>query len=572
MSTQRWVWGQQSVSKLRPLTSIQSANKPEVSPAAFYFGPQTGRAKAASSSPNAFNRGDSAAPAANVNGVTKVEVDPAASDLRSIPAPASKPGLHEAHDESNGFVEGKASAHSRQPESKDVPDRASHTGENGHVLNGMDIDQTPLPAIEPQQITTLMEGLSKAIQSESAKDLTPHSSTLSFADRHSILHAIWNPHPQRSVLAVGGSGLCQLLHFNDGASTSTPTRVDLFPSQEISMVTSMAWNPDGTVLAIAARFDSKESSGNISTWTADGKALDELSAAQDLVLKLRWNPQGSMLLGITATGDDSSSLVAWDMRTGQALPVHCGNVITDAVWTGDNAVTLCGAGALGRWDVWGSQGIWWAQKSNSSITERDWTHVFYERSPDTCHVFAEESAYTASLNGLGVVNNVRRIHEDSITQVGGGSPRPILVTSSLDGDVKVWDSNLQPVLTLQFGQDSPPLTAALNAQSSFLAAANHNKVLVWDSSGRRVPVGTLRVDFGKAAKVSLPNGNNTDRDSGIGDDGTEDGLTEPSLSMDWDPSGTRLALGIANQVCISSPPLSPPLLTGIQVMIVDVVT
>ena len=531
------------------IDTMKSAAKSDTSPAAFYFGPQTSRARASASSDDVFSN-SGLAPAASINGFNKTKSELTQDGPRAIAQSTSKHISSNHTNGPNGVSDAQPLAQQRAIESHEQPHQPTYSTEYGQTLNGMDIDEGSPQPLEPQLVSTLIEGFSKAIQSESVKDLGPISSPLTFADRQSVLHAVWNPDPQRSILALGGVGLCQLLHFTDRANTKEPNKVEIFQSQEISMVTSMAWSPDGAVLAIAARIGSTDAVGNVSTWTADGKALDELSAAQDLVLKLRWNTQGGMLLGITATGDSSSSLIAWDMHTTQAFPIQCGNVITDAIWTGENAVTLCGAGALGRWDVWSSQGISWAQKANPEIAEQDWTHIFYEPSLEACHVFAEESAHIASINSLGVVNNLRQIHSDSITQISGGHPRPVFVTSSLDGSVKVWEHALRPVSTLQFGQDSPPLTAALNGQSSLLAAANQNKVLVWDSSGRQVPIASLKVDLGKGLKLSLPNGNNADRDSGIGDDGTEDGLSEPSVSLDWDSSGKRLALGIGNQVCI----------------------
>ena len=73
---------------------------------------------------------------------------------------------------------------------------------------------------------------------------------------------------------------------------------------------------------------------------------DELPAAHDMMLALRWNPPASRLLGVASSGKNSSILV-WDPSTGQALqPVELEETVLDAAWTGDMQYTVCGEGTV----------------------------------------------------------------------------------------------------------------------------------------------------------------------------------------------------------------------------------
>ena len=418
------------------------------------------------------------------------------------------------------------------------------------MTNGMDVDEEPDGgSLEQQRSSTLTDGQSMAIQSEKVEDLSSRTSLLSVAEHDNIMHLQW--HPVASILAVSGEALCRLFR---SASVSEPmSSQDILESGEPCCVTAMSWSPDGSSLAIATRAESSETTATVSTWSVAGKALDDLTAGQSLVIKLRWNLYGTMLLGITSSGDGQSSLVVWDVAQSHSYPpIPCAKIITDAVWSGDSSITVCGDGAIGRWDLTSDQDITWAPKSNTQLSERQWTQIFCSPSSSSVIVFDEERGFVVLLDSHGSILRFHQAHDDSITGIAGGSsfkPTSVIATSSLDGTVKIWTTNdFQPVSTLRFGQDAPPLTLSLNAEGSLLAAANHSKVLVWDSSGNRVPIAMWRGELSKFSKSGLTNGHSADRDSGIGDDATEDGINDPRVSLDWDSNGGKLAFAVGSQV------------------------
>ena len=413
----------------------------------------------------------------------------------------------------------------------------------------MEIDEEPNgPGSEQQRPSTLTNGQSLAVQSEKVEDLTSKTSNVVGAEHDNILHLQWNPFA--SILAAGGEALCRL---SRPASLTEPTSSqDILEPGEPCCITAMSWSPDGNSLAVATRAESSEATASVSTWSVTGKALDDLTAGQSLVIRLRWNLYGTMLLGITSSGDGESSLVVWDVVQSHSYPpVSCPRIMTDAVWSGDSTITICGDGAIGRWDLSTDQDITWASKSNTQLMERQWTHLFYSANTSSVLVFDEESGHVVLLDSSGSIVKYLQAHEDPITGITCGStsrPMPVIATSSLDGTVKIWTTtDFQLVSILRFGQDAPPLTIALNIEGSLLAAANHNKVLVWDSTGRREPIAWLP---SKAAKSALTNGHTADRDSGIGDDATEDGMNEPRVSLDWDYSGGKLGYSVGSQVSV----------------------
>ena len=457
------------------------------------------------------------------------------------------------HLDQNGF-----NYEQREPPEPVSPGDYSAT-EDAHAVTGMDLDEDTVAAQDPQPILTLTNGQSVASQSDKVEDLSPTTLILTVADRDNIMHTTWNPR-NSAILATGGDALCRLWHLTKEAMIAEQPKEspchDILQPGDSSLVTSMAWSPDGRSLAVATRTDAAEMTGSVCTWTDMGRALDDLTAGQEMVIKLQWNATRPLLLGITSSGDGMSSLIVWEMDSSQALtPVQCDKIITDASWTGASTITVCGHGAIGRWDIYSQQGVIWALKANPQVAQGRWTRIIQSASTENIGVFDEDNSQLMVIDLHGTPIASQQAHKEAITAIANRpilnpmEPTSLLATCSLDGSINYWDTvALQPSYTLKFGQDSPPLALAFSPEGSLLAAASHSKVLVWETKGSNLPIASWKGDLGKAPKMALTNGHAADRDSGIGDDGTEDGMSEPSVSLDWDADGKRLALGVGNQV------------------------
>ena len=460
----------------------------------------------------------------------------------------------------NGFDPSQRNPSQREPPGQLSPGDDS-VAEDSQIANGMDLDEEADATQDAQRIPTLTNGQSVASQSDKVEDLSSQSTILTVPDRASIMHNKWNPH-NPSILATSGEALCRLWHVTKGATIAdqAPERSfhDILTSNDQSLVTSIAWSPDGRKIAVATRTDASEMTGAVSTWTDTGRALDDLTAGQEMVIKLQWNAIGSLLLGITASGDGTSSLIVWDMESSQPLPpAHCDKVITDALWTGLSTITACAHGGIGRWDIDSPQGLTWALKAGPQVSEGRWTRIVYNPSTELIGIFDEDNGHVMGIDIQGTPTLSLQAHKEAITSVtlesnpGSTEPAPLLATSSLDGNIKLWDTaTLRLDYMLSFGLECPPLALAFNPDGSLLAAANHNKVYVWDVKRGTPPIASWKGDLGKTTKTALTNGHAADKDSGIGDDATEDGMSEPSVSLDWNADGKRLALGVGNQVKI----------------------
>ncbi|KAL6717538.1 hypothetical protein ACLMJK_005453 [Lecanora helva] len=432
--------------------------------------------------------------------------------------------------------------------------------EDAQTMNGMDIDDDATAHHSPtpdQQLTlTLTNGESKGVQSDKVDQLGPQTSILTVPDNTHVEHTAWNP-KDPTILAVGGEALCRLWYISKSASSGDnpnhKSYIDILDPSYGSLVTTMAWSPNGETLAVATRDDSSEWVGAVCLWSKMGKALDELPAAHDMVLTLRWSPSGNQLLGITSSGDNSSSLTLWDVQSSQAaLPHQMTKVVTDAAWTSNNQLTICGHDVIAS-SLLEEGRILTLHSRPEPVALQSWTHVRYDSRTHTTALAAEDSG----ILGLIDSSNTLRIitaHEAEITALAyqpvtnlsaypASDPR-LVATSSLDGTIKVWDAKRPFTLihTLNLGHTTPAMAMAFTPDGFLVAATNGNRVLIWSAEAGGVPKASWKGLLGKLPNGLLTNGNDVDQPM-VGD-----GLAEPNPSLSWDAEGGKLAMGVGSQV------------------------
>ena len=427
--------------------------------------------------------------------------------------------------------------------------------------NGMDIDEdgdahgslTP----DEQPIQTLVNGESRGIQSEKVAELGPQTSILTVPDKKHVEHTAWNP-KDPTILAVGGEALCRLWHISRTASTSdSPNHkafIDIEDSVHGSFVTTMAWSPNGEVLAVAARNDSSDWVGVVHLWSKMGRVLDELPAAQDMVLTLRWSLSGNQLLGITSSGTGTSSLTLWDIQSSQATPPYqLNNIVTDAAWTSNNQIIICGHDIIASSLLEDGRILTLHNRAETSARQV-WTHIRYDSRTHTTALAAEESGVLGLIDSSDVLR-ATTAHDAEITALAyqpitnlsaypASAPR-LVATSSVDGTIKIWDAKrpFNIVHTLTLGYSVPAMAMSFTPDGYLVAAANGNKVLIWNAEAGGVPKASWMGLLGRLPDGPLTNGNGGDHSM------AEDGLDEPNPSLSWDAEGGKLALGVANQVC-----------------------
>ena len=457
------------------------------------------------------------------------------------------------------------------------PDNESDTNnyspaDNSRSVNGMEIDDEPATP-SPEPILTLNIGASKAIQIDQPVDLADKTSihTLSSSNQ-AIMHLAFNPQDP-TILATGGEALARIWQTAKmaGSLEAAQTYCDILPPSDDSYVSAEAWSPDGAVLAVASRnATTSQLAGSVSLWTSQGKCIEELPATQELIFKLRWNPAGSHLVGITSSGMTSTSIVVWEAESSTlSRPCEVQNELRDVIWTSDSQFAVCGKGIIATSGSLTAETIPLHSSDDPEVHSRTWTHILQDTSFSTNLIAADESGYIALVGRQGDIHSTREAHygeltglelrpSSKLTTTSADSTR-LMATSGMEGTVKLWNAiNLENLATLSFGGPaSPVMSLSFTPSGHLLAAGNPNRIYVWDPDDMGPPKATWKREVGKGPqKKALPNGNTNglnghnndvamDYDSAIGDDAEDEGR-----SLSWDAEGRKLAMGVGSQVCV----------------------
>lgn len=388
---------------------------------------------------------------------------------------------------------------------------------------------------------TLSNGQSVGVQSDKVVELGA-STTLTVSDKN-VLHTAWNPQDP-AILATGGLALCRIW------TTVTNVSVDILDPTDDSLVTAMAWSPSGDVLAVASRSHTSDWTSTVSLWTKSGKSIAELPAALDMVLIFRWNPSGSHLLAITSSGRGTSALVIWDVQSSQALsPFQLPHVVTDATWSGDRKFLICGHGIIAESIIEGENITGFHSRADVD-KDQSWTNLHFDPPTQTVAFAADESAMLGIIHPSGKLHTIIA-HDAELTalafQTHGDhssfqihSPR-LLVTSSLDGDIKIWDAKypFTTIHSLSLGRALPAMAVSFSPDGFLVAAANSHRILIWDAKAGGTPKASWSGELGTWQSPS----NGVDQDSGIGEEDDQ-----PTHSLSWNSDGSKLAYGLGNQV------------------------
>ncbi|KAF6221407.1 hypothetical protein HO133_002262 [Letharia lupina] len=438
--------------------------------------------------------------------------------------------------------------------------------EDGPTANGIDMDMdmdedadapgSPASDNAPL-VQTLTNGESRGVQSDKVAELGPQTSILTVSETSHVMHTAWNP-KDPTILATSGEALCRLWYISRSAafddSPNHQSYVDLFDSSHRSFVSTMAWDPTGEILAVATRDDNSVWVGAVSLWSKAGKALDELPAVQDLVLRLRWSPSGKQLLGITSSGDATSSLALWDVDSSQSMPPYqLPSVITDAAWTSNHQITICGNNIIAS-SLLEDQRIIALNTRSEPTAQHDWFHIRYDSRTHTTALAAEDTPVLGLIDPSDTLHTITA-HESEITALAyqpvtnlsaypASAPR-LLATSSLDGSIKVWDAKrpFDLVHTLSLGHAAPAIAMSFTPDGYLVAAANWNRVLIWNAEAGGLPKATWKGVLGKFPNGMLTNGNGASEEE-------DDFGGDANSSLSWDAESGKLALGIGNKVAI----------------------
>ncbi|KAL8833716.1 MAG: hypothetical protein Q9170_004115 [Blastenia crenularia] len=448
------------------------------------------------------------------------------------------------------------------PEPKSSLDSPAGEGQTVAAGAGMEVDDDAPEPNDHDPRMSLTNGPSVGVQSDRVADLGPETSVLTVPQRN-VLHTAWNP-TDPLLLAVAGDALCRIWTITSQDRPNPNYRyVDILEQSDGSTVTAMAWSPSGGMLAVATRNDDTERVGEVSVWSQYGKSLDSLLATQDMLITFKWNPSGTHLLGITSSGVDSSTLTIWDVCSSQALPsISLDHVATDAVWCDAHRFIVCGHSLVAECIIDQTNTLSFNNRTEAEL-QCNWTYVRHDSITECVAIAAEDSGTLAVLNADGQIHTTTA-HNAEITAIAfepiydplsyvPSSPRR-LATSSLDGDIRIWDATMPFSILhiLDFGRATPPMAISFTPDGYLVAAANSNRVLFWNAETGGLPKAVWRGDPGYGIEFSNKREESNgavymDGDSGIGEE--DEGCAH---SLSWDANGGRLAYGSGSQISIIS--------------------
>lgn len=249
------------------------------------------------------------------------------------------------------------------------PDANHNNHNNNHAYpSPLEGEQaaSPIPGTEgPEQATQVdkvhelsQETIFLRLTTDEAAEGTP--SGQANQQNPIVLHCEWNPRDPALLAAAGTDALARIWTVTSraNATDNVPGHVDtaqrLFEDlveddmPRSSTVSAMAWNWDGTALAVASEVETKS---RVSIWGPDGAHIHRFDGAESPIMKLRWSPNNVYILGIAP--DKGRTLVTLFADTAAntmsyLLTDHdVSEEPLDATWISESEFILCGGDFLG---------------------------------------------------------------------------------------------------------------------------------------------------------------------------------------------------------------------------------
>jgi transducin (beta)-like 1 len=279
-------------------------------------------------------------------------------------SPAKRPRL------SNGYENGVDAA----TDPMELDGQQNGGGDNHAYPSPLEGEQapTPIPRTDgPEQGTQVDKVQELATETTFiplVSDEAPVSSPLTTMSRINsenapvLLHCQWNP-KDPSILAAAGTDALARIWTVSRATTADPNQdpalnhvngiVPPFHSlieddiNPKATVTAMAWNWDGSTIAVATDWESK---GRISLWSVDGTHIHHFEVPESPVIKIRWCPDNGAILGI-APDKEGTLVTVYHANTPNSMSYVIPQNMElsgplDAAWTNQTDFLLCGGQLL----------------------------------------------------------------------------------------------------------------------------------------------------------------------------------------------------------------------------------
>lgn len=423
----------------------------------------------------------------------------------------------------------------------------------------------------PAPVYTLTNGHSVGVQITPAKvaDLKPETRILGVADDSHVTQNLWRPFDS-TILATAGEQFCGLWKISNHSfrsETEQPPYHSLIDGSENSLLSAVAWEPGGSLLAIAT-YNQQDFTGQLRIYDAkENMFLDTLPTAQKVITSLKWQGVGAKLVGFACDSQDQeSSLLLWDLSAPQDVSgphsVTVPTQIHDIDWAcHGNSSIICAAG----------DGVVFQYRATSDLSlERKWASPPEERESWTfirCSWWSEETAVVvaaaARTSSLWVPSRdimLKHAHSGEITGLEL-RPNPIIhpsqasahefATSSTDSTIKVWrfghmSNSIESLYKVHMGHLCQTMALSYSLDGFYIAGASYDQVKIWkaDSGGQPVAEWDGQDSSWRGTNIKL-------RDQAANgqtpsSEGRQDSDSDHTLS--WDAHSKKLAFGLGNQV------------------------
>ncbi|KAI0875149.1 WD40-repeat-containing domain protein [Hypoxylon argillaceum] len=462
---------------------------------------------------------------------------------------------------SNGYEHGADAA--TTPMELDGPD---HQGDNHAYPSPLEGEQasTPVPRTDgPEQGTQIdkVEELASEttfIPLGSGLDDAPALSPVTALSRVNgdsapvLLHCQWHPRDPSLLAAAGTDALARIWNISRGAAADPASDDHVNPivpdfhtlvEDDISpkaTVTAMAWNWDGSAIALATDGDSK---ARLSLWAPDGSHIHHFEVAEPPVIKLRWSPLSTAILAI-APDNGGTLITIYHAQTLNSLTYFLSNhdlsaEPLDVAWTTETEFLLCGGELLAL--------LRYSDKGISQVQK------FETREGDTLTQvqYDPHCSLAATCGEKGVVdvwdNSGKRrsieAHCDAVTALAWQPTQPpvieterLLASGGEDGAIFIWNALATDGAAKCSMTMGPAIVAlAFTPDGAFLAGATSERILIWKVGDHGIP---------RASWSRLPHpGWLSPRMNPESDE-------EDEHCLGWDSTGHKLAYGVNSRLAI----------------------
>jgi len=242
-------------------------------------------------------------------------------------------------------------------------------------------------------------------------------------------------------------------------------------------IQSVAWNPDGTILATAPN------DGTIKLWdAASGRFLNALVGHENGVFSVAWAPDGQRL----ASASLDQTVRLWDAASGRLLNTLAGheNGVRSVAWApdGQRLASASEDKTVRLWDAASGQLLDTLAGHENSVRSVAWA-------PDGQRLASASEDKTVRLwdTASGQLLNTLAGHENSVRSVAWAPDGQRLASASDDKTVRLWDAASGQLLNTLAGHENLVRSVAWAPGGQRLASASFDgAVRLWDAASGRL--------------------------------------------------------------------------------------